>query len=672
MISNKKDKQVLVEQEQGSGRGRATLRATVVATALAAALAGCAVTPEPMTTEERSTRAQEDLSAVIEAGEPVTAPLTLADAMARAVRHNLEFKVRQMEAAVQARQLDLSNFDMLPRLALQAGYTSRSNDAFGLGYQPNGTISSVPSSAVERSHSTYNASLSWNVLDFGVSYYRAKQAADSVLVAEERRRRALQNLLLEVQLAWWRAEASQRLLPQIDAMLVDIERAAERSRLIEARRLLPPLQIIAYRRSLLDLQQQLTVRRQELVQWRSEFAELAGLRPGQPYRLASAAVEARVLPNLVTRVDDLEAMALERRPELAEERYRERITAAESRKQMLALLPNLTLSYGTTYDSNRFLINNQWNELGSLVTFNLLRLFSLPATRRSQEAAVQLDQARRLAVSMAVMTQTRVSVNRYQLLKHELGVWNEALEDDRSLLRAMRATQQAGLETELELIRASARLALTEINRDVVHANLEHAMGRVMNSVGYDVVPPDAADATPTLATQMASALAGFNEANYSAQAAAPVESVALGNLTGLPNDARRDFTESMRTVLRVVRVPIAEQGAAIRTDVAVTLGPKQDSGRPVALKVTLLEGSGQKVLHTAEMRSMLVDPVTPEQWKVLGEAAVFRVAETLKSLLSGGLHESPAADTLSLTDGGLLKLDRRWTGPRPVSAARP
>lgn len=660
----------LATRMDSAGRPRGCRLAGLAAAAAAALLAGCAVLPEPLTAQEQSTQAQADLAAVIGATEPVTEPLTLPDAMARAIRHNLDFKVRQMEAALQARQLDLSRYDMLPRLALSAGYTARDNDAFGLGYQPNGTISSVPSAAVERSHSTANAALTWNILDFGVSYYRARQGADQVLVMEERRRRALQNLMLDVRLAWWRAEAAQRLLPQIDAMLVDIERGAERSRMIEARRLLPPLQIIAYRRSLLDLQQQLSARRQELAQWRAEFADLAGLRPGENYRIASPEPAAQRLPDLITRADELEAMALERRPELGEERYRERITAVEGRKQMLSMLPGLNLSVGSNYDSNRFLINNQWNEAGTLLSFNLLKLLSLPSMKRTQEATEQLDKARRMAVAMAVMTQTRIAVNRYQLLRHEMGIWNEALEDDRALVRAMRATQQSGLETELELIRAAARLAITQINRDVVHANLEHAMGRVMNSVGYDVVTAETpADQAPTLARQLSASLQQFLGDNFSVQAPAPMEQVTIGAVSGLPGAAQREFTQAMHTVLRVIRIPVAPQGGAVRADVAVALGPQQPAGRPVTLKVTLLGGGGQKVLHTAEMKSMLVEPVTADQWKVLGEAAVFRVADHLRELLGGGLQASAAADTLALTQGNVLKLDRRWSGPPPAAA---
>lgn len=665
-----------LNNKQQAGRSSASRRGWArAAVGLAAVLflAGCAVTPAALTPEEQSTAAQEDLAAILKGGEPVTAPLTLADATARAIRHNLDFRVKQMEVSVAARQLDLSNYDMLPRLALSAGYTWRDNDAFGLGFQPNGTISTVPSSAVERIRTTANAALTWNILDFGVSYYRARQNADLMLAADERRRRALQNLVLDVQLAWWRAEAAQRLLPEIDAMLARIDQGAERSRLIEARRLLPPLQIIAYRRSLMDLQQQLSARRQDLAQWRTDFAQLVGLRPGEGYRVASPQPGATQLPDLLSSVDALEALALERRPELGEERYRRRITSEEGKKQILSLLPGLNLNLGSNYDSNRFLINNQWTEAGALISFNLLKLLSLPAIQRNQAAAQDLDDARRLAATMAVMAQTRVAVNRYQLLKHELGVWNEALADDRALLRAMQATQQSGLETELELIRAAARLAITEINRDVVHANLEHAMGRVMNSVGYDVVTAQTpADDTPTLAKQLSASLGQFASEHFSVAASGPAGTVAIGRIEGLPEAARADFTEAMRTVLRVSRIPTSDSNATVRADVSVQLAAPQESGRPVTLKVTLLQGDGAKVLQTVEMKSMLVEPVAAEQWKVLGEAAVFRVTDALRSLLGGKAQAAAPADTLSLTEGNLLKLDRGWSGPRPATAPQP
>lgn len=656
------------EAKRAAARPQALLRLCVMA--VAALLAGCAITPKPLTAQENAAQAQADLAAVTAKLDPVKGPLSMSDAIARAIRNNLELRVRAMEEQVAVGQLDVSRFDLLPRLALTAGYNWRSNDAFGLGYQPNGSISSTPSSAVERIHHTANAALSWNVLDFGLSYYRAKQNADQVLIAQERRRRALQNLVLDVWLAWWRAEAAQRMLPEVDRMIEQIEQSAARSRVIEGRKLMSPLQIIAYRRSLLDLQQQLSMRRQELAQWRTEFAELVGIRPGEAYRVLSPKAAAAPLPDLTTRADDLMAIALERRPELAEERLRMRITADEGKRQLLALLPNLNLSVGPNYDSNRFLVNNHWLEATGQVTMNLLKLVSLPAVRHNQEANEALDKARREALTMAVMAQTHVAANRYELLKHELGVWDEALADDRTLLQSLQATQQSGLETELELIRAAARLAITEINREVIHANLEQAMGRVMNTIGFDVVGADTpVDDVSSLTAQLDAALGRFRQQNFALVANPAAKSAAIGEIVGVPDEAKGDFTQAMRTVLAVNRITLNDKAPAVKLDVAVKLAPRQASGRPVTLKMTLADGATGNLLQVVQMKSMLLDPVTPDQWKVLGEAAVFKVADPMRRLLGGN---PKARDTLSLTEIGPLRLDRTWSGRAVQPAAAP
>ena len=140
-----------------------------------------------------------------------------------------------------------------------------------------------------------------------------------------------------------------------------------------------------------------------------------------------------------------------------------------------------------------------------------------------------VHRARREALTMAVLTQTRVAVTRYELLRHELGLWNQAFADERTMLQKLQATQEAGLETELELMRAAARLAITETNRDVVHANLEHAAGRVMHSVGFDLVDAqsDARD-DAALAAQLTRALGGFERAHFAQVEPLPPGTVKL------------------------------------------------------------------------------------------------------------------------------------------------
>ena len=94
---------------------------------LALAVTGCAVTSQPIDRSVSEQRAQRDLATMFKDQEPLSGPLTLHDAMARAVKYNLEARLKVMEEALAKRQVDLASFDMLPRIAMEAGYAGRSN-----------------------------------------------------------------------------------------------------------------------------------------------------------------------------------------------------------------------------------------------------------------------------------------------------------------------------------------------------------------------------------------------------------------------------------------------------------------------------------------------------------------------------------------------------------------
>lgn len=95
-----------------------------------------------------------------------------------------------------------------------AGYRWRDNDSGGTSVGIEDRVVSLrPSTSEEREHLLADATFSWDVLDFGMSYYRAKQQADNVNIAGEScRRKVLQNIVQEVRDAYWRALGAQRLL----------------------------------------------------------------------------------------------------------------------------------------------------------------------------------------------------------------------------------------------------------------------------------------------------------------------------------------------------------------------------------------------------------------------------------------------------------------------------
>ena len=259
---------------------------SLTAAAIAVVLAGCSVNPVQVTPEEVAQRVANDQAQMYKDQVPLAAPISYSDALARALKYNLDYRLKLMESALARGLLDVSAADMLPKLVADAGYNDRSNDSGGTSIGIEDRIVSLrPSTSEERTHYYGRATLSWNALDFGLAYFRAKQAADEVNIAEERRRKILQNIVQDVRNAYWRALGAQRLLADADQLATRIEDALAKSREAERAGVLPPTQGLAYQRALLDAMTLVNLKRQEMQFAKRELAALMSLPPGTEFTL---------------------------------------------------------------------------------------------------------------------------------------------------------------------------------------------------------------------------------------------------------------------------------------------------------------------------------------------------------------------------------------------------
>lgn len=462
---------------------------TLTVVCASAVLVGCgSMAPVPYSNDEIQERVAEDRVHMYADQEPISGPIDFHEAAARALKYNLDYRLKLMEDALAQSLHDVSTYEMLPRLVAGAGYVHRNNDSGGRSIGIEDRIESLrPSTSQERERYLANLTFSWNVLDFGVSYYRAQQKADQVLMANERRRKVVQNVLQDVRNSYWRALGAQKLLGRVDHLLERVDRALAHARQIEAEGLMPRQEVLAYQRALLDAVNLLTLRRQDLELARAELSALMSIEPGTPYTLANQSE--LDLPPVPRDFERLETMALENRPEIMEEWYRKRVTENDIKAAKAMLWPNLSLDVGPQYDSNKYNYNSSWVETGLRLSWNILKLTQLPSLQRAHEHQNQTDDMRRLALSMAVLTQVRVGIQRYGLSLAELDFAEESLRVDRELLNYAQASAESRLDSELEVIRAEARALLAEYQRYASYSNAQAAWGRLYNSVGLDVLP---------------------------------------------------------------------------------------------------------------------------------------------------------------------------------------
>ncbi|CAI8934741.1 Transporter [Pseudomonas sp. IT-P253] len=458
------------------------------ASLLALAVSGCAVTSEPIERSVSEQRAKSDLASMYRDQEPLSGPLTLHQAMARAVKYNLEGRLKIMEEALAKRQLDLASFDMLPRMALDAGYVGRNNTSGSSSQSVStGAQSLEPSTSQDRDRRVADLTMVWNVLDFGVSYINAKQQGDQRLIVQERRRKVVNTIVQDVRSAYWRAVAAERLLKQIDSLMARVDAARDNSQSMSEQRIGDPVQALGYQRSLIEATRQLEEQRRALSLAKTELATLINLPMGTDLTLATP--EDYPIPELKVGMDSLEQEALASRPELREQDYQARISAAETRKAMLRLLPGLEFSAGGHYDSNSFLVNDKWADYGVKVTWNLFNVISAPAAIDVAKAGEEVAKARRQAMSIAVLAQLYVANANYREALRQFQTNQQLSNIDGQILGQLRNRHQAAGIGELDLIQGELNTLQADLRRDLSYADLRNAYGQIFASAGLDPLP---------------------------------------------------------------------------------------------------------------------------------------------------------------------------------------
>ncbi|MBA5981449.1 MULTISPECIES: TolC family protein [Pseudomonas] len=489
------------------------------ASLLALAISGCAVTSEPIERSVSEQRAKADLQSMYKGQEPLSGPLTLHQAMARAVKYNLEGRLKIMEEALAKRQLDLASFDMLPRMALDAGYVGRNNvSASSSQSVRTGTQSLEPSTSQDRDRNVADLTMVWNVLDFGVSYINAKQQGDQRLIVQERRRKVINTIVQDVRSAYWRAMAAERLLKQIDSLMARVDTARRNSESMSEQRIGDPVQSLGYQRSLIEATRQLEEQRRALSLAKTELATLINLPLGTNLTLATD--DGYQIPELKVDISRLEQEALTSRPELREQDYQTRISAAETRKAMLRMLPGLEFSAGGHYDSNSFLVNDRWADYGVKVTWNLFNVISAPAAIDVAKAGEEVATARRQAMSIAVLAQLYVANANYQEALRQFKTNQQLSDIDGQIVGQLRNRHQAAGIGELELIQGELNNLQADLRRDLSYADLRNAYGQIFASAGLDPLPDQVQS---TEVQSIATALANRESAWASGDISVPV-----------------------------------------------------------------------------------------------------------------------------------------------------
>lgn len=458
-----------------------------LASAVALGLSGCMSLPTPFAPQEILEQSTKDRQAAQANVEPVQNAIPLEEAIARALKYNLDRRTRMMEEALALKNFDVSKYDMLPKFMAQAGYAYRDKD---LTTSATDSVTGAPSLSnpyisSERKHHTEDLGLTWNLLDFGVSYFNAKQNGDRVLIAAERRRKAMHLLIQDVTSAFWRTASAQKLNTQVRSAIVSAEQALADSRRSEAEKLRSPLDALKYQRQLLENLKLLEGVEQELASTRIELANLINVPLVVDLKVVEPA-ETVASRTMTLPIDRLEEVAIMQNADLREQYYNARIAAEEGKKVIARLFPNLSLNFAWKYDNDSYLVNQNWREAGAAISFNLFNLLSAPAQLQMADAGVALADQRRVATQMALLAQMHVARLQYTFAVQQFNradaMW---LVDDR--INGHTANREkAEAQGRLESVANNTAAILSLLRRYQALSQVHAASGKLQATLGME------------------------------------------------------------------------------------------------------------------------------------------------------------------------------------------
>ncbi len=321
------------------------------------------------------------------------------------------------------------------------------------------TVASQGRTAVQQSVLAPSVTLSYLLFDFGGRTGRVEQARQALLAAGFSHNAAIQDVVLQIQVAYFQYLATRSLLDAQQTTLAEARanlEAAEERRRVGIATIADVLQArTAASQAQLDLQST----EGNLQTTRGGLALALGLPANLPYDVDSTAGGAPV-GVLADSVDALIASALRGRPDLAAAQSEAAAARASIGDARANLLPSLNLSAtgGRTYATTIPNGANSYN-LSLGLTIPIFNGFSRQYDLRAAEYQAQAASARSATIRQQVVYQVFSAYYTLQTATRRVGTAEDLIASARQSSEVALARYKAGVGSVLDLLAAQSALA---------------------------------------------------------------------------------------------------------------------------------------------------------------------------------------------------------------------
>lgn len=419
-------------------------------------------------------------------------PLSLDEVVRIGLENNLDMRIGRMMEEISNENALSEKLKMLPRFNVGGRIMHRS-EFMRREYvdQATGEVTLSNSVSQDKTQKTLDLTLSWNILDFGLSFFRARQSALTSEIRQMERLRQEQVLALDIAGAYWKsvlAEHDLEYIQEIEENMRSYIRDADE--LVDQKRL-DPIVAKEMQKQLMNLTISASDLQADISGIRIELARMMGLTPTTKFSFSDTDDFETLVDALPESGDldpkKLEMISLRNRPELYTADLKHQVQRDEARAALVSMFPGISFSGGYHYDADSYLVDPDWFSLGVDLMSNLLELPSQYVNWNAQKKTTEMIRIQRLLLTAGIIAQVHVALHDYHIKERHFRLQDESYRISKELFEMSAERNKAGTFGFSDTVVTQRMLEnmLSRLERDRSGVALMNAYYKLLVTLGF-------------------------------------------------------------------------------------------------------------------------------------------------------------------------------------------
>ncbi len=186
-------------------------------------------------------------------------------------------------------------------------------------------------------------------------------------------------------------------------------------------------------------------------------------------------------------ISSQEWAALQSRPEMREEILKKNMTVRDTRREVMQTFPGINLLASNEYDSNKFLVDPSWSNFSAKIAQSITGLITLPSRYEAAKTKEAVADARRQALSSAILAQVHIARTRLDALNDVNASTRLSQKAASRKSQALAGKKAQGMASGQDALLAQLESDIEKIRAGLAYAELQDAYAAMSTTLGRSI-----------------------------------------------------------------------------------------------------------------------------------------------------------------------------------------